>query len=109
MTYLPSLLAIAGIHLIAVASPGPAFVATIQISVRQSRRNALLHSLGLGLAVFAWAAGALVGLQALMLHVAWLYRALQFVGGVYLVYIGVQSWLHAKDPIAAGGFVEGRG
>jgi threonine efflux protein len=99
MIYLPSLLAIAGIHLIAVASPGPAFVATVQISVRQSRRNALLHSIGLGLGVFAWAAGALVGLQTLMLHVVWLYRVLQLAGGLYLVYIGVHSWLHAKDPI----------
>jgi threonine/homoserine/homoserine lactone efflux protein len=108
MMYAPALLALAGIHLLAVASPGPAFVATIQISVRQSRGNALLHSLGLGLGVFTWAAGALFGLQALMLHVSWLYRTLQLAGGLYLVYIGVQSWRHAKNPIAAGSFPEGK-
>lgn len=99
MTYVPALLALMGVHLLAVASPGPAFVATIQISVRQSRTHALLHSLGLGLAVLAWAMGALFGLQALMQNVAGLFGALQLAGGLYLVYIGIQSWLHAPDPL----------
>ena len=102
MHYLTSLLALAGIHLLAVASPGPAFVATVRLSMRHSRRNAILHSLGLGWAAVAWAAGAMVGLQALMLQVVWLYRVLQFGGGLYLAYVGIMSWRHAKDPLVIG-------
>jgi threonine/homoserine/homoserine lactone efflux protein len=99
MEYLTSILALAGIHLLAVASPGPAFVATVRLSVQHSRRNGLLHSLGLGLAAATWAVGAMIGLQALMLQVGWLYRVLQLGGGIYLLYIGVMSWRHAKDDL----------
>ncbi len=98
MRFLPSLLAFMGVHLLAVASPGPAFVATVQLSVQHSLRTGLLHALGLGVAATIWAIAALVGLQALMDRIIWLYRALQVVGGLYLLYIGVRSWIHAKDP-----------
>ncbi len=98
MRFLPSLLAFMGVHLLAVASPGPAFVATVQLSVQHSRRVGLLHALGLGVAATIWAIAALVGLQALMDRIVWLYRSLQVVGGLYLLYIGVQSCRHAKDP-----------
>ena len=34
-----------------------------------------------------------------MLQILWLYRALQLVGGLYLLYVGLQAWRHASDPI----------
>jgi threonine efflux protein len=96
-----SLLALAGVHLLAVASPGPAFISVVQTSVRCSRRITLFHVLGLGLAVMVWATATLFGLEALLTRITWLYRLLQFAGGLYLAYIGVQSIRHAKDPIHA--------
>ncbi len=97
MRSLPSLLAFMGVRLLAVASPSPAFVATVQLSVQHSRRVGVLHALGLGVAATIWAIAALVGLEALFVRLTWLYKLLQFGGGTYLLYMGVQSWRRAKD------------
>jgi threonine/homoserine/homoserine lactone efflux protein len=98
MHYIAPLLAIMGIHLLAVASPGPAFVATLRIAVSDSRRASIMHSLGLALAAFTWAAAAMAGMQALLTQAVWLYRIVELCGGLYLIYIGIQSWRHANAP-----------
>jgi len=96
-----SLITLAGVHLLAVASPGPAFVSVIQTSTSNPRRIAVVHVLGLGTAVLVWATAAVFGMEALLARVAWLYRVLEFGGGLYLVYIGIQSFRHARKPLAA--------
>ncbi|WP_263408608.1 LysE family translocator [Terriglobus tenax] len=97
MHYLAALLALTGIHLLAVASPGPAFVATMRISMQHRRKVAVTHSLGLGCAAFLWALAAVFGVQVVLAKAEWLYRILQFGGGAYLCYIGIQSWRHARS------------
>ncbi len=96
--FLP-LATLAGVHLIAAVSPGPAVLSTIQTSVSSSRKMTLLHVLGLGLAVATWAAATIIGLEALLVSFASLFRVLQGAGGLYLLYIGVQSWRHARNPL----------
>ena len=95
-----SLATLAGVHLLAAVSPGPAVLSTIQVSVGGSRKRILLHVVGLGLAVATWAAATMLGLEALMQRVSFLFRLLQALGGLYLVYVGIQSWRHAQDPLA---------
>jgi threonine efflux protein len=102
MRYLALLLAILGVHLLAVASPGPAFVATLRVAGSNSRRAAISHSIGLALAALTWAAGAMLGMQTLMVKAAWLYRIVELAGGLYLTWLGIQSWRHAGAPIPAG-------
>ena len=99
MSYLLPLATLAGVHLLAAASPGPAVLSTIQTSVSSPRRTTLLHVVGLGLAVATWALATLVGLEALLVRVSSVFRVLQAAGGLYLLYVGVQSWRHARDPL----------
>jgi len=99
MPVLWSLLTLAGVHLLAVASPGPAFVSIVQTSTSNPRRITIVHVLGLGAAIFLWATAAVFGMQALLARVAWLYRFLEVGGGLYLLYIGIQSILHARDKL----------
>ena len=47
----------------------------------------------------AWAAAALYGLQALFAHFTWLYRVFQIAGGLFLIYLAVVIWRHARDPL----------
>jgi threonine efflux protein len=101
MSILWSLLTLAGIHLLAVASPGPAFVSLVQTATSNPRRITVIHALGLGTGVLIWAAATVFGMDALLTRIAWLYRFLQFGGGLYLAYIGTQSIRHAKKPLAA--------
>jgi threonine efflux protein len=97
--YVPALLALAGVHLMAVASPGPAFISTVQLSAQGTRSGAVAHAAGLGLAAVTWALAAMLGLNEVMLRLVWLYRLLQFVGGAYLIFCGVQAWRHSRDEL----------
>jgi threonine/homoserine/homoserine lactone efflux protein len=59
-----------------------------------------------------WAAAALFGLQVLFARFDWLYLAFRIGGAIYLVYLAVQLWRHARDPlpeIPAGGAVRTTG
>ena len=57
--------------------------------------------------VFALAAAALFGLQALLERFEWLYLGLRIAGGLYLVWIGIQLFRHAgkgdATAVAAAG------
>lgn len=87
------------IHLAAVVSPGPNFLVVTQTAIRDSRAAGFLTASGVALASVLWAVAALIGVSVLFETAAWLYGGLKVVGGAYLVYLGVQSWRHAKVPV----------
>jgi RhtB (resistance to homoserine/threonine) family protein len=93
------------VHLLAVASPGPTFLVVARTAVSGSRRTALVAALAVGMGAVAWAAAALLGLQALLARFEWLYLVLRVAGGLYLVWLGIQLLRHAGrgagDPVTA--------
>src|SRR5689334_5896635 len=64
-----------------------------------SRRSGLISAFAMMLGALAWAAAALYGLQALFAQFAWLYRVFQVAGGLFLIYLAVMIWRHARDPL----------
>jgi threonine/homoserine/homoserine lactone efflux protein len=106
--YVLALAGLAAVHLLAVTSPGPSTVLVIQTAAVAGRRNGLLAAAAMMSGALVWAAGALFGLQALFARFEWLYVALRIGGGLYLIYLAVMMWRHARDPLpefVAGGFV----
>ena len=99
MEYAVALLGLAVVHLLAVASPGPSTVLVIQTAAVAGRRGGLLAAFAMMVGALAWAAAALYGLQALFAQFAWLYRVFQVAGGLFLVYLAVMIWRHARDPL----------
>jgi threonine/homoserine/homoserine lactone efflux protein len=95
---LVALLGLAVVHLLAVASPGPSTVLVVQTAA-VSRRGGLIAAFAMMLGALAWAAAALYGLQALFAQFAWLYRVFQVAGGLFLIYLAVMMWRHARDPL----------
>jgi threonine/homoserine/homoserine lactone efflux protein len=103
--YIVALAGLAAVHLLAVTSPGPSTVLVIQTAAVAGRRNGLLAAAAMMGGALVWAAGALFGLQALFAHFDWLYLAFRIGGGLYLIWLAVMIWRHARDPlpeIAAG-------
>ena len=97
-----AILALSGlavVHLLAVASPGPSTVLVVQTAAVSGRRGGLIAAFAMMLGALAWAAAALYGLQALFAQFAWLYRVFQIAGGMFLVYLAVMIWRHARDPL----------
>ena len=96
------LLALSGILvacLLGTISPGPSFLLVARISISESRGNGLAAAAGMGIGGTLLALLALLGLKAIFASFPLLYSGLKVIGGVYLVYIGVQIWRGAKTPI----------
>ena len=96
---LVALLGLAVVHLLAVASPGPSTVLVVQTAAVAGRRGGLVAAFAMMLGAVAWAAAALYGLQALFAQFAWLYRVFQVAGGLFLIYLAVMMWRHAREPL----------
>ena len=99
MEYLVALLGLALVHLLAVASPGPSTVLVIQTAAVAGRRGGLLAALAMMVGALLWATAALYGLQALFARFAWLYVAFRIGGAIYLIYLAIMVWRHARDPL----------
>jgi threonine efflux protein len=101
MVDLRPLATIAALNLAAAMSPGPAFLLVSRTAAGSSRRSALLTAAGTASASVIWAGSALLGLQVILTRAASIYHLLQFVGGLYLCFIGVSMWRGAGVPLPA--------
>lgn len=104
-----ALLALLGTLLMGAISPGPSFVMVARIAAAGTRRDGFAAALGMGLGGVCFAVLALVGLQAVLMRVIWLYLALKLVGGAYLVYLAVRLWRGAPRPLVTDGTGPGAG
>lgn len=99
MDHIVALAGLAAVHLLAVASPGPSTVLVIQTSAVAGRRNGLLAAAAMMSGALLWAAAALFGLQVLFARFEWLYLVFRIAGGLYLIWLAVLIWRHARDPL----------
>lgn len=84
-------LTIAGVHLIAVASPGPDFAIVLKQVINHGRRAAILSSLGIGLGIMLHVIYSILGLSLLIKNTPMLYNILLYAAAGYLCYIGALS------------------
>ncbi|RUM05295.1 LysE family translocator [Rhizobium chutanense] len=80
-------------------SPGPSFVVVSRIAISRSRLDGFAAALGMGAGGVAFAVLALAGLTALLSQFEWLYVLLKVAGGAYLIYIAVNIWRGAAQPL----------
>jgi threonine/homoserine/homoserine lactone efflux protein len=99
MLDLRPLATIAALNLAAAMSPGPAFLLVSRTAAGSTRRSALLTATGTASASVIWAAAALLGLQVILIKAAGIYHLLQFIGGLYLCFIGLSIWRGAGVPL----------
>lgn len=96
--YILEFLTIAGIHLLAVMSPGPDFAMIVKQSIVHSRRTALWTSVGLGLGIAVHVFYSLVGIGLVISQSIILFNIIKWAGALYLIYIGIMS-LHSKPKM----------
>src|ERR687885_3042180 len=103
MTYPYLLLSLLAVDLLAAISPGPNFVVVTQAAIRRTRRHAAAVVAGVVTANLLWCAAVAFGLSALFKLAPWLYGAIKFAGGVYLIYLGVCLWRSDEQTQAESG------
>jgi len=92
--------------LLGAMSPGPSFILVARNAIGLSRANGIATAIGMGVGGIIFAGVALCGLYTLLAAVGWLYIALKFAGGSYLVYLAFKIWRGAGEPINVGGSSE---
>ncbi|MDA7793425.1 LysE family transporter [Glaciecola sp.] len=80
---------IAGVHLIAVASPGPDFAIVLKQVINQGRRAAIFSSVGIGLGIMLHVVYSILGLSLLIKTTPMLYNIMLYAAAGYLFYIGL--------------------
>jgi threonine efflux protein len=102
LTPLSTLSAIALIHLLAIASPGPTLAVVTSYAAGGDRRSGFLVALGVCLATICWASLAAAGLGTVFATFPKAYRALQLAGAAYLIWLGIRL-LHSVLQAGAAG------
>jgi len=82
---------IGAIHLLAAASPGPDFLFATRHTLRYGRANGLWCSLGITLGLSVHLLYSLLGLAALIATSEGIMSAIRYLGGGYLIYLGIKG------------------
>ena len=97
----PEILGVLAIWLLAVVSPGPAFLVLSQLAAGRSRSAALGAALGITVGAMTFATLTLWGLAVVVTQIAWVGTVLRIAGAVYLVYLGLSLFQRASAaPVA---------
>lgn len=84
-----------------ICIPGPAVLFVVGRSLALGRAGGLLSVLGNSLGTLPLVAAVALGLGAVIAQSAVAFFVLKIVGGLYLVYLGVQAIRHRHDTAAA--------
>lgn len=85
--------------LASLASPGPAMLYAIKVTMSSGRLAGYLAGLGLGTMAALWTLAAFLGLEAVFELFPWAYTALRIGGALYLMWIALHIWRNARAPI----------
>ena len=96
-----SLLTIGFAFFIVAISPGPANLSNASIAMSQGRVISLIYSAGLSAGLFLWGLVAASGLGALLQTSVYLLTLLKTAGGIYLLWLALQSFKSAFRPATA--------
>lgn len=103
MTEYWALLGILGALLLGAVSPGPSFVLVSRVAMNVSRRDGLAAAVGMGVGGAIFATLAVLGIATILIQAEWLYIVCRILGGSYLIYLGIRTWLGASQPLRASG------
>lgn len=101
MIYLSSLLLIAGVYLLVLASPGPNFFILSQMALNGRHKEARYVVLGLTTGSIFWVMVALAGVATLMSQHPLLSSGVRWIGAAYLVWYGARLLRSAFMPAPA--------
>lgn len=90
-------LLVAGIHLLAVMSPGPDFAMVLRNALVYSHRVGVLAAVGLACGILLHVTYSLLGIGLIISKSILLFDTIKLLGAAYLIYVGFKS-LFSKTP-----------
>lgn len=102
MNEITILATLAGVHFVALMSPGPDFALVVQNATRYGRQTGLFIALGLSCGILMHSLLSLTGVSFLVHQQPTLFALLQLAGGGYLLRLGIGAlkavWRIARSP-----------
>src|SRR5262245_52452459 len=95
---LADLAGVLAIWILAVVSPGPAFLVLSQQAIGRSRAAGLGAAFGIATGAILFAALTMWGFTAVVTQISWLGTALRIFGAIYLVYLGLSLFASGSGP-----------
>ncbi|MBX5039868.1 LysE family translocator [Rhizobium lentis] len=92
-------LAFAAASAIMLAIPGPTILLVVSYALGHGRRTALATVSGVALGDFTAMTASLFGLGAVLATSAALFTVLKWIGGAYLIWLGIKLW---RAPVIGG-------
>ena len=93
-----TLIAFAGVSLLATLIPGPDTAVVIKHSLGRGRRAAMAAAAGCSTGQVGWGLASIAGIAALLATSVVAFTVLKWVGALYLCYIGIRSLISAIRP-----------
>lgn len=87
--------------LLVALTPGPGIFYVAARTLAGGRSEGLASSVGLGLGGLVHVVAGAVGLSMLVMASAEAFTFLKIVGGLYLVWLGIKTWRHARVEVPA--------
>ncbi|QBF32185.1 LysE family translocator [Thalassococcus sp. S3] len=103
-----NLLAFNAVLIAALASPGAALLYAMKTTVASGRAAGIATGIGLGTAAACWTLAALLGLESLFRLFPWTYTLLKIGGALYLIWLAIQTWRHARTALGESPTPHGR-
>lgn len=88
---------ILGIHLLAVASPGPDFLLVLKNSLAGSKKYGLVTASGLAAGTIVHVIYCLLGIAIVISQSIVLFNIIKVLGGAYLIYLGIKCLKSKKS------------
>ena len=95
MNIISTLLTVISIWSIAVITPGPNLLITVQTTVSHSRLSGMFVVIGICTGTVIWAVAGYFGIAYLLIVAPWIYITLKIAGGSYLIYLGIKFIISA--------------
>jgi len=101
--FLSNLLLFASIIVVLALTPGPDVIYITTRGMAQGRRAALLSTVGICIGYLVYTMLAALGVSAVLQASALAFDIVRYVGAIYLVYLGIRSFLSkAGGPLTKG-------
>lgn len=85
------------LNLLAAISPGPDFAIVSQNTLGHSRRHGVFTALGISVALLIHISYSSFGLSYLLERSVYVFKILQWVGGAYLIYLGIRAYVSSSS------------
>lgn len=96
MLTLSQILAFLIAAIVLTISPGPDNLMVLGISLSKGRRQGIIFGLGCALGCLSHTLMAVVGISVLIVSSPKAFAIMKFIGGAYLFYLGIQTFLNQK-------------